>query len=769
MPQMQASSVENNFTGGLKTEFTGLNFPENACTDADNVVFTLIGDVIRREGIDLELNHTNTTLTRTDLAISTFKWENVGGDGSTRVFVAQVGTNLHFWRYSAATTTSPISAQKLATVIDMTPFVTGGATTFECQYAEGNGYLFVFHPLMDPFYCTFDTSSLAISATRIVIQIRDFLGISEPGLPVNTRPSTMSEVHNYNLYNQGWTSAPSWIANSTTVEFATTGAKAFTIAAGLPIIGGQQIQVIDNSRYPSAIAVLNGTVTSYIGTTLTVNISSVTTAGTPPFNNWVIFPLNAGFITTWNSVEGNYPSNADVWWRFKNTSEVFDPATTAPNVTLNTGNARRGHYILNVFNQSRTSASGIPNLTNITTVVRPRTGTWFQGRVWYSGVDASVVASGNAPFYTWTEDVYFSQTIVDNLQFGNCFQTNDPTSEDFFDLLPTDGGVIKIQGCGGIQKLFPIQNGLLVFASNGIWFITGSQGIGFAANDYTVTKISSIRALTGTSFVNVQGLPFFWNEEGIYTVQPAQQGGGRNDLFTVQDIVLGTIASFYAGIPLSSKTYARGDYDPLNYIISWVYRDTEASSVTQRYEFNKQLSLNTSSKAFYTYTVEATNPVLHDIKYIYGISGAAAPAPAFKYLTSTGGAMTFSEEYDDTNWVDFHSVNSTDYTSYFVTGYKLHGKALVKWQPQYLNFFSRADRATAYKIQGIWDYANDPNSGKYSAIQMITNGMSRFGMIYRKHKIRGRGLSLQLKVTSVDGMPFDIMGWSSMESLNSGM
>ena len=29
MPQQPSASIENNFTGGLKTEFTGLNFPEN--------------------------------------------------------------------------------------------------------------------------------------------------------------------------------------------------------------------------------------------------------------------------------------------------------------------------------------------------------------------------------------------------------------------------------------------------------------------------------------------------------------------------------------------------------------------------------------------------------------------------------------------------------------------------------------------------------------------------------------------------------------------
>lgn len=777
MPQ-QSSSVENNFIGGLKTEFTGLNFPENACTDADNVIFTTIGDVLRRRGIDLEENYTTATLTRLDNAISTFKWENVGGDGSTKILVTQTGNKLWFWKYSAATVANPISYQILGTQIDMTSFITTSASitqTYECQYAEGNGYLFVFHPYMNPFYVSY--SSGTITATQISIRVRDFNGVPEPGVDVSLRPGTLTDIHKYNIVNQGWNSAAPWVGNSTDTVSIGPGSKAFNIASGLTIPNGTPVRIFSQSgagvaNAPSDGLYMSGTVTSYVGTLLTVNVTyyNPTFFGTS-FSSWIITPSASGFIDTWQTAIGNYPSNADVWWKFKNSSDVFAPATTAANVTLNSGRAPGGHFILDAFNQTRTAISGVANITDITTTSRPKTGAWFQGRVWYAGVDGSTAASGTAPFYTWTETVYFSQTAVNSDQFGMAFQVNDPTAEDFFDELSTDGGEIKIQGCGSIYKLFPIQYGLLVFAANGVWLITGSQGIGFAANDYTVNKISAIKTLTGTSFVNVQGLPFFWNEEGIYMVQPAQNGpGGRDNMLNVENIVVGTISSFYETIPLSSKMYARGDYDPLSYVISWVYRDTEAADVQGRYEFNRQLNLNTHNKAFYTYTIEATTPILHDIKFIHGVSGANAPAPAFKYLCTTElDKMTFAEEYDSENWVDFSGGEPTNYISYFVTGYKLHGKAIVKWQPLYLNFFSRADRATSYKIQGIWDYANDPNSGKYSNIQLVTNGLGRFGMIYRKHKIRGRGLSLQLKVTSVDRMPFDIMGWSSQETLNTGM
>jgi len=329
-------------------------------------------------------------------------------------------------------------------------------------------------------------------------------------------------------------------------------------------------------------------------------------------------------------------------------------------------------------------------------------------------------------------------------------------------------------GCGSVYKLFPIQNGLLVFAANGIWFITGSQGIGFSANDYTITKISQVQSISSNTFVNVQGLPIFWNEEGIYTLSPAQQGLG----LTVDPITVGTILSFYNSIPVQSKKYARGDYNPIDYIVQWCYRSTNETGITSRYEFDRILNYNTYNKAFYPYTISApieTNPHIHGVNYVAGPGGSTSPEPVFKYLTSTTVGInynfTFSEEIN-TDFVDWQSTDGIglNYSSFFITGYRLTGKALTKFQSVYLQMFSRTnDAASGYKIQGIWDYANSRNSGRYSTIQRVINGLTRFGMVYRRHKIRGSGISLQIKVISVDGLPFDIIGWSSLDTANASV
>lgn len=782
MPQQLTSSVENNFTKGLITESTGLNFPENAATDTDNCEYTLIGDTLRRRGIDMEFAFRLTGIDRTNAAISEYKWNNVGGDGVTQLVATQVATSIFFWSVNASTVDSPLSQRKLTSFINLAQFVAPGALldgTAECTYSDGNGYLFIFHPSCDPVYCTYDNGT--ITGTRITVQIRDFTGVPELS-PVSLRPAALNASHNYNLVNQGWSAGNPWSATSTTTHTVSTGSKAFTVAAGIAgIVNGTQIYVyyggpLNPLKIPAPgglptvnDTLLRGTVTGYAGTTLTLNIDVINgSQANCVGSSWLIVAVNNGYIDSWFTAIGNYPSNADVWWYFKNASNVFAPATTVANVSLSTSNAPRGHYILDAFNQQRDVASGLA-ITDVVTTTRPRTGAWFQGRVWYTSVNAQQPASGTAGYYSWTENIYFSQIVTTPDNFSQCYQANDPTSEKLFDLLPTDGGVITIQGCGAVYKLFPIQNGMLVFAANGIWYITGSQGIGFTANDYTVTKISAVPSISSTSYVDVKGLPFFWNEDGIYTVEPSQNGG-----LQVNPITVGTIQSFYDDIPTSSKKFVRGAYHPIDYVIQWVYKSTEAVSVNDRYSFNKILNFNTYNKAFFPYTLtsQAGKPTINGILYVAGPGGSNTPPPGFKYFSSFPDVVitqfSFADEHDET-YVDWKSTSTTNYVSYFITGYKLRGQAIKQFQPQYIQMYSKANgAASAYKIQGIWNYANSGDSGKWSSEQLITNALTNFSTVFRRHKIRGRGFALQFKISSADGLPFDIQGWAVVDTVNTG-
>ena len=175
--------------------------------------------------------------------MSSYKWNNAGGDGVTQIFVLQIGETLHFYNVSAATDALPLSRQKLAATVALSGFIpTGGSlpSTIECQYTDGNGYLFVFHPNLDPFYCTYNSGSIV--ATSIILKTRDNIGLLET-IDDQFRPTTLDAIHKYNLYNQGWTNEAAWTASSATTftpglygsppQIETGLNCAFEVAAGI--------------------------------------------------------------------------------------------------------------------------------------------------------------------------------------------------------------------------------------------------------------------------------------------------------------------------------------------------------------------------------------------------------------------------------------------------------------------------------------------------------------------------------------------------------
>lgn len=798
MPRQALTTVENNFTGGLKTEFTGLNFPENSVLETDNIIYDRLGRVQRRRGIDLEDTGSYSTIDRTSGVVASYVWLNAAGDGVTNLVVVQVGTTLRF--YEASDPSTALSGQLLTSSINLTTFAASGTSissiSDECQFAQGNGFLFVFHAHLEPFYVTYDPVTQTLAGNVITIEIRDLAGLPE-GVPDTARPTTLTDIHRYNLGNQGWRSG--YQLTSVTSVTPSIGAtpsapvtKVFTTnvtAAATPIRNGDRL-IMRSASSPTGI-VMTGVVVSFTGTTLTVSTDSgVGGAAT----DWLITQRPDDIFTWKNNNQNNYPSNADVWWAFKNASGVFAPDTTINNVPLATAAAPKGHYVVSAFNIDRSTISGIPGLTTVTTNgERPATGAFHAGRVFYAGIK-TVMQHNN---------IYFSQIVEGTSELGRCYQQNDPSAEDFFDLLPSDGGVITIQGAGTILKLFSTKSALICFATNGVWAISGSQdsGLGFNATDYNIIKLSAIKTLSHTSFVEAQNTISWWNLEGIYTLQLGDIGGAQGA--QIQSMTNTTIASFYNTIPNASKQYARGYYNPLSFIVQWIYRSTSASTIEQRYEYDSFLCFNVLSQAFYTYSVATSNSGLT----INGIATVETPGgtflinevvrgpdsvvdqfgnqvivnalsgnvtPIFKYIISKRNGSTwsfsFAEEYRPSyhDWVSEDLVGR-DYESTLTTGYSVHGEAQKFFELNYLNVYSDTsvdDSDTSYYIQGKWDFSSSGNSGKWTPKQRALIHAGDFAVDRRRFRIRGKGMSLQLKFTAIESFPMTLIGWSKWETKN---
>jgi len=702
-------SPENNFTKGLISEATGLTFPENASTDTMDCIFEQTGMVTRRLGFDYEASaSTSFTATRSSTAMISYLWEAAAGSGTTNFVVSQIGSTLYFYKLDSGTTISTTKKSFTVSLNDSTLKVSSApATNTEpCQFTSGFGTLFVTHPYCNPFYVSYDPTGDTISFAAIDVQIRDFEGQEEPSsIQVDTRPTDYStnKTTLRHLYNL---MNQGWYVNYA------VQASSFGSATGIP-------------------------------------------------------------INLWQTTRGDWPSNADVWWQFKNANEKFEK-DFLNSFAVGSSPAPQGHYIYTAWNMTRNTtfnASGLTgnadSTTNSTTnkaiadktssYYRPSACAFFAGRVWYSGVN-----------YTgYNTQIYYSKVVEDTHDYGYCMQVNDPTSETNSDLLPTDGGVIVIPDMGNVLRLMVVGSDLVIFATNGLWVVSGSKGLSFAANDYSIRKLSNVPALGAYNIINVEGLPIFWNASGIYMIQPAQVTG---DL-SVTSITDTTIRSWYSSIPTASKAYAKGSYDPVTKIVSWVYRSTAPSTVDQRYEYDRILNLNTITGAFYPWTIQQASgyPVVNDVLCTQNF-GQWAPVTKYQVSRNTTGTtyqITWAETRS-TNYKDWETYSTgLDYTSYAVTGYKIHGQGVANFQQNYVIVYCKNATNSSLGLRGRWMYANNANTGLWTSSQEVYNStVSNRDYVTRRIKIRGNGLVCQLAFTSTSGKPFYLAGWAVFETAN---
>src|SRR6476469_6494158 len=212
-------------------------------------------------------------------------------------------------------------------------------------------------------------------------------------------------------------------------------------------------------------------------------------------------------ITQFYNVFRRYPGNNKQWWAAK--AQADDPDAKPPvkegdflpkvldKVFSGNNKAPRGHFILNAFRKNRSAASGVPGLRLEEIKTRANSVCFFSGRAWWAGPST----------------VYYSQIIDHRSKIGLCYQEADPTSEDISDLIASDGGVVPIPEAQNICRLIPFSNGVVVFASNGVWFISGGDSA-FSATGVSLSKVSSVGTKYPLSIVPVAEMIFWWSEIG---------------------------------------------------------------------------------------------------------------------------------------------------------------------------------------------------------------------------------------------------------------
>lgn len=712
MPRNVGVSVENNFTKGLITEVTGVNSPENSVVESLDVIYDRRGRAMSRKGFRNEpaaVDVSVATGVNSGPVRNEFLWETVAGLGSKAFLVAQIGSRLHFFEVSS---NAPLSSGFKSFSVNLLAYKISSFSDSDvgsnlASFTTGKGYLFVAHPMCDPVFVKYNNSTDTITTTKINIQIRDLEGVND-GLRVDQRPTSLSVAHRYNLLNQGWYA---------------------------------RIRRGDNN-YGQA-------------------------------------------LDAWDRGRSDFPSNVDNWWYYTGTTtggggnppglEYLSLAAIDSRTGLY-GNtpAPKGHYIINAFQTNRASVSGVSGVQEKSSGgYRPSVVAFFAGRAFYAGVSATDFSS----------TIYFSQIIERDEQLGQCYQQNDPTSREIFDLLDSDGGTVKIQDLGNVIDLRVVGQALMVFATNGVWSISGSDNGPFKATDFTVTKISSFPAVSRSTIVDVGGLPVWWNYEGIFALSVEQAGLTTS----VKNLSETTIQKFYDEIPPTSKMYAKGAFNEQEGVVYWIYKSIDDDDT---YRYDRILVLDAVTLAFYPLSIPSGTFKISGITTVRGVTpqtvedpvttssgdpvttsggdpvvinevvGYKAGSKEFKFIKYTGNSLTFAEIMAD----DYLDFGSSTYSPYFVTGYRIRGELIKRFQTNYLTVITEDISNGSCYIQGVWDYANHPNSGRYTNPQQVYR--NRLLRDYQKSrlKMRGNGRSLQFRFFGEGGKPFVIVGWVGWET-----
>lgn len=516
-------------------------------------------------------------------------------------------------------------------------------------------------------------------------------------------------------------------------------------------------------------------------------------------------------IDKYKSVIGKYPGNNKQWILGKMAVESdgykigdFNP-TLLNKAHVGNGRAPRGHFIVDAFKLDRSAVSGVAGLAADIKTYRPTSCAFFSGRVWWFS----------------SNGIYFSQILVDKAKAGHCFQEADPTAEDINELVATDGGYIPIPSADEIVRGMEIGNGIMGFARNGVWLVSGSDK-GFSANEYQVTKISSIGTDAPFSIVAAGDAIFWWSKVGIQQItQATGQFGPIPGAYSSKNITTDTIDTRFKEVDARSRQYVKGIFDPASNTLHYVYR---SSDFTRDYGYDKFINLDLGIGAFYPWSLTTGSyPYIcglfltPDLNYLS--NGSDVIASSNNVVTSTGdqvvaGATELSARptflhfisavpssgvyrftigsFSNDQFVDWESYDGTGivYNSFVESGYEILEDAFRKKQILYLSVFFRqteenyvdlgggnytVDKPSSCFMTVKWDWTTSGNTGKWSQKRQVyrhrrTPLVNELDLtfntgtkvVFTKNKVRGTGRSLQFRFeTNERGKNFDILGWQA--------
>lgn len=499
-------------------------------------------------------------------------------------------------------------------------------------------------------------------------------------------------------------------------------------------------------------------------------------------------------LSDYITAESSYPPLNLPWYSGKDSNGAF---SVAEYNKIYTGSSliANGTFILGLYNQDREAASGIAGL-DYTETSRFKTVVSYAGRMFYAGMSNK-----------YSNKIFFSRQLYQNDRLGDCYQINDPTSEDFSDLLDTDGGVIDVQGAYNIQRLHVLGPYLIVFAENGVWTINGVDNV-FRATEYAVSKLTEDGIAYEGSFVSAQGRPYWWGDGGIYTL--ISDGGSLN----AQNISIGTIQTFWGNINVGKKAQVRGFYDEFNQRVGWMYPDDDETFTGK---LNNILFFDEALPAFYPWRISdavstqyALEPIFVDGKLTGQIEFNVVDSNGDLVVDSSGNEVVVSRDsrsyvssqitvlvrdssgqltFANFTGTDFLDWGSANYTSFVEGGYDFTGDLTLKKTLVYATIYLRVTeesvegndvdgynytRPSSCWVSSFWDFKRTVSDTQQQAYRLkklpVPSGAGvfeyPFSVTTSRLRIRGRGRSMRMRFESEQGKDLHLLGFDTVVGKN---
>lgn len=728
MSRQATSRVYNNFRNGLNTDFSSGAFPEDSLSDVLNMKLSTTGEWVKTEGAT-EVGPQITSFGSKVLASYPMNTVN----GGLLVCVTDTAVTIQVPSNSG----HPAIPQTGA-LFDSYLFKTKDPSAKATVYVK-HDVVYVTRPDCVPVRLVYDPDTQQFTSETNIPYIRDYAPstISPPAyiaFPVNTVQTYQDYLVNsadlndyrYSLVNYGWTMEQAatvahdlmyWPNPSDPVEAGiltdpSTGKESFS---------SQQFSELKETIRRSSSGALS--LVDLRGYKDTSQISAFYSSNDYTFD-CTFYSSSVTEVTYKATSPGHSMSNQPIGVRsIRSTASLSSKSLGAISGYIN-GSLNANEFLITLprysgagiepsIRISITLAKTLESSTATVPLYAPQekierlsdscaySSTFWQGRFW-QGRDGAI---------------QYSQIVQSpsDVRASLFMQETSPTLGVGGEIIASDGGDILLPSSSRVVGLKEVAGSLMIFTEQGIWSITPPD-TGFKADDFFLSKQSIDRVACPYSIVELEGQIAYTTLDDIKVI-------GQES----SSLILNKISTKYRQLPESTRSNILSAYDQGSRELYMVIEDTF-------WIFN----LN-----FQSWTI--VDPGVSDISPVYYHNTRETGMSFVGYHATSNGAYYYEISTP---------VSSAGHESYLVTGWDNLTDPMRYSNVHYAYpLLTRTETDSSCILQGRWDYSinsSDGDWGRSWEAYRKQRGASK-DTIISKNRIRGRGRSIQFKMTSPAG------------------